>query len=112
MKKGFLLFAIFSVLCKNAHADSTGTVLRVVCHAGNVSPLCQVSLNGSPNLAACATSSWHYTFDGSTSEGKNLLSIILAAQVSRQTISIGGKGTCALSNGSEDLRHAYMVTAP
>ena len=107
------LMALSLVLSANVFADSTGTIFRVVCHATGVSPVCHVSLNGTPTtLAACSTSGWHYTFDGSTTEGKNVLSIILAAQLSKQTITIGGKGVCTLAGGSEDLRHVYITTLP
>ncbi|WP_269571448.1 hypothetical protein [Shewanella denitrificans] len=41
-----------------------------------------------------------------------MLSIILAAQLSKQLITIGGKGTCTVAGGSEDLRHVYITTAP
>jgi hypothetical protein len=111
-KKLLSLIAIPAVLCGNVYADSTGTIFRVVCHATGISPVCHVALNGTPSLAACSTSEWHYTFDGSTSEGKNLLSIILAAQLSKQTVTVGGKGTCTLASGSEDLRHVYITTSP
>ncbi len=111
-KKWLSLIMLSAIFCGNVSADSTGTISRVVCHATGVSPVCHVAINGTPSLAACSTSGWHYTFDGSTSEGKNMLSIILAAQVSKQMITIGGKGTCTLANGSEDLRHVYITTLP
>lgn len=103
------LLILPAIWCGYSHAESVGTVKHVVCHATGVSPLCLVTLNGAPSLAACATSGWHYSFDATTGEGKSLLSILLAAQLSKQAIAIGGKGTCS-SPGSEDLRHAYMST--
>ena len=103
-------FLFFAFISTNLFADSAGTIYRMVCHASGVSSVCQVALNGTPTLAACATSGWHYTFDGTTAEGKNILSMLLAAQFSKQTITIGGKGTCTLSGSSEDLRHVYITT--
>jgi hypothetical protein len=111
MKKIYLIFILigFSSL---SYADSTGTIKQMVCHSNGVSPVCHVSMNGVPSLAECSKSGWHYTFDGVTSEGKNILSIILAAQLSKTSITIGGKGTCLLAGGSEDLRHVYITTPP
>ncbi len=87
-----------------------GTILRVVCHEQDTSPLCQVQLNGEVPSLACATQAWKYSFDATTQEGRNILSILLAAQVSKQNVTIEGKGTCSLSSSSEDLRHVYINT--
>lgn len=38
------------------------------------------------------------------------MAMLLTAQAGRMTIVIGGKGTCGLAAGSEDLRHAYLHT--
>jgi hypothetical protein len=108
----WLLLIALLVISGSVYADTTGTIKQMVCHDESVSPVCQVSMNGAVNLATCATSGWHYTFDGTTAEGKNMLSIILAAQLSKQLITIGGKGNCALLGSSEDLRHVYITTAP
>lgn len=112
MNKGFLsIFVVLAIWCGSASAASTGTIYRMVCHTTGT-PVCQVSMNGTPSVAACSTSGWHYTFDATSAEGKNIVSIILAAQLSKQTITIGGKGTCLLANGSEDLQHVYITTPP
>jgi hypothetical protein len=67
-------------------------------------------LNGSaPNLE-CAKQAWRYTFNGTNAEGKNILSILLAAQVGRAQVIVGGKGVCNLSGSSEDIRHVYINT--
>jgi hypothetical protein len=110
-KSAMFCLAISLLWCSDTFADTTATVKRMVCHDASVSPVCQVSMNGAVSLAPCATSSWHYTFDGTTAEGKNMLSIILAAQLAKQLITLGGKGTCTLGGGSEDLRHVYITTA-
>lgn len=109
--KNWLLSGILLV-STNALAGSsfTGTINKIVCHTSGISPTCQVSLNGTPSNETCGTSSWKYTFDGTTPEGKNILSILLAAQVGKQSITLGGTGACVLSSGSEDLRHAYITT--
>jgi hypothetical protein len=111
MKKS-LLFALLSTLSICSYADSAGTISSVVCHVSEISPVCHVALNGGLSLAPCATTGWHYTFNGATPEGKNILSILLAAQLSKQMITIGGKGVCTLAGGSEDLRHVYITTKP
>lgn len=98
---------------KSAIAGSTytGVIGSVVCHATGVSSLCQVSVPGSVGGETCSQGSlWKYTFNGATAEGKNLLAIMLAAQVSRQTVEIGVLGTCSLAAGSEDIRHTYIVS--
>jgi len=82
----------------------------LVCHDADISPICQIQVNGvAPNLE-CATQAWRYTLNGTTTEGKNMLSILLAAQVARQEVVIGGKGDCFLSSTSEDIRHVYINT--
>ena len=89
----------------------TGTIKSVVCHDKTVSAWCQIRLNGQPsNPLACATQEWKYTFDATTIEGRNILSLLLAAQLSKQEVVIGGKGTCSLSSSSEDLRHVFINT--
>ena len=68
-------------------------------------------LNGTPNgQPACSSDGWRYSFDGVTSEGKNILSLPLAAQTAKQTVMMGGRGACTLSPNSEDIRHVYIVT--
>jgi hypothetical protein len=108
----WLLLITLLFISSSLSADTTGTIKQMVCHDASVSHVCHVSMNGTVNLAACVTSGWHYSFVGTTAEGKNMLSIILAAQLSKQLITIGGKGTCTVAGGSEDLRHVYITTAP
>jgi hypothetical protein len=111
MKNTFArLFLIPFLYCTNANADFTGTVKQVVCHVQEISSVCHVSVNGSPTQPACVAQDWKYSFDGTTDEGKNILSILLAAQMSKQAVTIGGKGTCLLIGGTEDLRHVYITT--
>lgn len=112
MNKKILILVLLSIFPCYSLADSTGTIFRLVCHVADISQICHVALNGTPSLAACATPGWHYTFNGTTPEGKNILSILLAAQISKQTITIGGKGVCTLASGTEDIRHAYITTQP
>jgi hypothetical protein len=87
----------------------TGKLSSVVCHATVVGGACQVSLVGTPTGETCSSSGWKYTFNGTTPEGKNLLAILLAAQVAQRDVALGGLGVCTLAGGSEDLRHAYIV---
>ncbi|QPB85842.1 hypothetical protein CWC22_022850 [Pseudoalteromonas rubra] len=101
-------------LSSSAFAGSStfkGTIDSIVCHADNISPICHVKVNGTPANLGCGTSSWHYTFDATTTEGQNFLSILLAAQLSGKTISLAGQGTCNLTGGSADLRHVIITTA-
>lgn len=112
MKKYILMFA-FAFITSNSYAAGssfTGTIKNVVCHANNISPVCNVQVNGEPAGRGCSTADWHYAFDGTNAEGKNFLSILLAAQISRQTVVIAGQGTCDLAGGSDDLRHIYITT--
>lgn len=106
---GFLLLAVGAHSLSMAASAYTGKVSSVVCHATGVSSLCQVSLVGTPTGETCSSSGWKYTFNGATSEGKNLLAILLAAQVSQRDLALGGRGVCTLVSDSEDLRHAYIV---
>ena len=110
MNKLLLKIAILGMLASAAQADSSGTIFRIVCHDNSISPICHVAMNGTPNVSSCSTSGWHYSFIGTTDEGKNLLSILLAAQLSKQNVTLGGKGTCDVAAASEDLRHVYIST--
>jgi hypothetical protein len=113
MKRKLLVLIIFlTVFSAQSFAGGfTGTIRSIVCHEKNVSPTCQVSVNGVPSgQPDCATSGWKFSFDGTTVEGRNMLSIMLAAQLSKQKIAIGGKGHCSVSSASEDLRHVYIIT--
>ena len=93
-----------------AGASFTGTINKVVCHTTGISPNCQIQVNGTIANQTCGTSGWKFTFDGSTNEGKNILSILLASQVAKQSITLGGTGQCNFASTSEDLRHAYITT--
>ena len=110
----FILFSMVFVI--ESHAVGTpssfsGTIKQVVCHAKEVSSVCQVAVNGTPSANPCsAPGGWVYTFNGVELEGKNLLSILLAAQISKSTVTIAGQGSCNLAASSEDLRHVYIHT--
>ncbi|KZN38765.1 hypothetical protein N474_21095 [Pseudoalteromonas luteoviolacea CPMOR-2] len=109
--KRLLVAALFTIPFAGLASEYRGTVKHVVCHVETVSPVCQVMLNGTPNAETCAKdSSWKYTFDGTTPEGKNILSILMAAQMSGKTVGIRGLDKCTLATGSEDLRHVYIET--
>ena len=112
MKKMFYVVLCSIVPCTGYASGSsfTGTIKAVVCHANEISPVCHVEVNGAPASASCVTSGWQYSFNGTNSEGKNFLSILLAAQMSKQTVTIGGQGTCSIAGGSEDMRHIYIST--
>ena len=112
MKIPFLLSMAMILLSANVSAftESTGTVHRLVCHDNSVSPICHIDISGSLNVADCVDSSWEYSFISTTDEGKNLLSILLAAQLSSKPVTLAGKGTCLVAGGTEDLRHAYITT--
>ncbi|WP_194867373.1 hypothetical protein [Pseudoalteromonas sp. PPB1] len=111
MKK-LSLFSLFILLPFHslAGASFTGTIKQVVCHTKHVSPLCQIQVNGNVSNQTCGTQAWKFSFDATTPEGKNMLSILLAAQIGKQQITLGGTGSCSLATASEDLRHAYITT--
>lgn len=113
--KRVLVGATFALVLGIYPATATeyvGKIRAVVCHTIGV--VCQVQLNNPHTGAGCvtATSSWPYSFDGSTAVGKNILAVLLAAQASKETVIIGGLDSCNLvgGSGSEDLRHAYIYT--
>jgi hypothetical protein len=111
MKKSLLfLLCILLSFHSLAGASFTGTIKSVVCHTKSTSPLCQIQVNGNVRNETCGTSSWKFSFDAANPEGKNILSILLAAQMSKQQITLGGTGSCSFAGGSEDLRHAYITT--
>ncbi|WP_065792579.1 hypothetical protein [Pseudoalteromonas luteoviolacea] len=111
MMKRMLIAVLFTISFAGSASEYTGTIKQVVCHAETVSSVCQVMLNGTPFSESCAKeNSWKYTFNGATPEGKNILSILLAAQMSGKTVGIRGLDKCTLAAGSEDLRHVYIET--
>ena len=105
-----LIFISCGVHATGVQSTFSGTIKQIVCHADNISPICHVQVNGTPANMGCATSNWHYTFDGTSDEGKNFLSILLAAQMSSTHTVFKGQGTCNLASYSQDLRHVYMHT--
>jgi hypothetical protein len=57
-------------------------------------------------LPSCQTNtSYSYVFDGTTEEGKMTLSVVLAAYAAQKDVWLGGKNTCSLYGGIEDLAH-------
>lgn len=109
---GNFLYVLASFLVSVAYAGSsyTGTIKAIVCHEENTSDICQIMVNGSVSNETCSTDvAWKYNFVGTTPEGKNLLSILLAAQVAGKNVVLGGKN-CPSTNGPENLRHAYIST--
>lgn len=100
---GFLSFNVY------AGSSYTGTIRAVVCHAQSITSICQVEVNGVVQNETCGTSNWKYTLEGATIEGKNMLSILLAAQMSGKEVVMAGTG-CSPGRASEDLRHVYIVT--
>ncbi|WP_281628853.1 hypothetical protein [Vibrio sp. St2] len=113
MLKEIIFSAVLTLISASAFAgnsDFSGTIKSVVCHADNISPVCHVAVNGTPSNRGCANSDWHYTFKGTSAEGKNFLSILLAAQMSGKLVTLAGIGTCNLAEGSADLRHVFIST--
>ena len=57
--------------------------------------------------AGCNSNSWDFVFNSSTDTGKNTLSVVLAAEMSKRTVVIGGTGLCKLFPSTEDLTYIY-----
>ena len=115
MKHIFTVFTLVFFLSGTDAVATTfvGTIKNVVCHASGITDVCQVAVNGTVSSHPCIANGlgWVYTLDGTNENGKNLLSILLAAQVSRSVVTIGGTGVCNLVGSSEDLRHVYIDTS-
>lgn len=105
-----LIVLLTSISSHAAPSAFNGTIKQVVCHAKEISSICHLSVNGTPTEQPCGAGGWPYSFIGTNAEGKNLLSILLAAQLSNSHVTIGGQGTCNIIGGSEDLRHVYINT--
>ena len=106
----FLLIIVFSVGSVYAGSNYTGTIKAVVCHAPELTNVCQIQLNGAVENETCSSSyPWKYSFVGTTDEGRNMLSILLAAQMAGKTVVMQGTG-CSISPVSENLRHVYIYT--
>ena len=88
----------------------TGKIEAVVCHT--FSPICQIRVLGPVDGNTCSPGAhWQYAFDSSTSEGKNILSLLVSAQMANKKVALGGLNSCAVTSTgeSEDLRHVYIV---
>jgi hypothetical protein len=57
--------------------------------------------------AGCNSNSWDFAFNSSSDTGKNTLSLVLAAELSKRLVVIGGTGLCDLNPTVEDLRYIY-----
>ncbi|NRG05552.1 hypothetical protein HRJ46_19855 [Vibrio coralliilyticus] len=113
MLKKITILAALTLISSNVFAGNSsfaGAIKAVVCHTDSLSPVCHVEVNGTPSNRGCSDSTWHYTFNGTTPEGRNFLSILLAAQMSGKTAVLEGTGTCNLAKGSADLRHVFIST--
>ena len=108
--KYWLLTGLFLVGSAYGGSNYTGTIKAVVCHAPELTNVCQVQLNGVVENETCSASyPWKYSFVGTTDEGRNMLSILLAAQMAGKTVAMQGTG-CSISPVSENLRHVYIYT--
>jgi uncharacterized membrane protein len=66
-----------------------------------------IMVDSSHTKAECNSNSWSFAFDASTDTGKNILSLALAAEMSKQIVVIGGTGLCTIQGSIEDLKYLY-----
>lgn len=103
----FLVFLLFA----SAYASATLTTAKIkylTCHSKNNSSNCLVRLDVAPFKNGCSTADWQYALDGTTSEGKNMLAILLAAQMMDSKVTIGGNGVCTKTLSSEDIGWVHI----
>lgn len=107
MKKIILLIMLFASGSVNAGAYK-GNVINVYC--SSVTGICSISLaNGISKLAPnCSPSGNTFAFDSTTNEGKNMLSLSLAALIGARYVSYTGSGTCTILSYSQNLTHISM----
>lgn len=61
-------------------------------------------------VPACQTGNiYDFVFDGATDTGKLTLGVMLAAYTAKQDVWIGGKDSCQLYGGVEDLAHIVAL---
>lgn len=93
-----LLFSISS----NA-ADTIGSIGRIHIHHDNGKVFFWVNAT-TASYASCATIQGRYVIDSKTEEGKSVMSALLFAKASRQTIEVYGAGNCLLHGDTETAR--------
>jgi len=100
-----LSFLILPVITYASNISST-KITRVLVGPGYGKNVI-LTISAKPTaLPSCQTNtSYNYVFDGSTDEGKMTLSVVLTAYASQKDVWLGGKNTCSLYSGIEDLYH-------
>ena len=99
----YLTFVLFLV-ASNVYAG-TGLGKVHIEHVGdwNNKPMLFFYVSGNSNKPPCNTTNNRWVIDLSSDLGKMQYSFILAAQASDKEIRVGGKGSCNIFSGSEDV---------
>ena len=67
-----------------------------------------VSSTHNEDKPECNTNGWSYAFDSGTDTGRSMLSIALAAEISKKEVYISGTGACDINETVEDLKYLYF----
>ena len=107
MKRFFVLLLLVLMTALTHASDIRTTKITQVLvgpHYGN-NVFLTISRKAS-DIPTCQTNTrYDYVFDGTTEDGKMTLSVVLAAYATQKDVWLGGKNTCLLHNGVEDLKH-------
>ena len=102
MKLKNVLFDLSIFSCSSTFAgDTTGKVNLVYVHGYNDFILFSLT-STQPNFSSCAVSG-RYAISTSTQQGKNILSVVLAAKAAGLSITVSRKNTCTTHGDAEDI---------
>lgn len=92
MKKILMSIMLFVVYGTANSTIMTALVSTVECNPGSTTCYLQLT-NSVKAIPSCASRSG-YAFNGTTNEGKNVLSIALSAKMGGKTVTVIGAGGC------------------
>lgn len=102
------VFLVIAFLSLQAFAGETqGKIQSIWVHGYNDTVLISL-VTTQPNLAPCAVTG-RYAISTSTQQGKNIMSTILFAKASNQTVAVGGRNTCSVHGDAEDINAIVII---
>lgn len=104
----FILFILFSTSIHASDINKTKITQILVGPTYGKKVILVISIKPS-ELPSCQTNTkYSYAFDGTTESGKMTLSLVLAAYATQKNVWLGGKNTCSIHGGIEDLAHIVV----
>lgn len=106
-----IFIGLLSVTASASAGTITGTVEWVIARASD--GLTYAMINGNAyGKPACATKGYWIIMDENSEAGKKQYAMLLAAQASGQTVTVGGNNTCTRWSDGEDIDYILLGTGP